>query len=134
MNPLDDELRRALAPKEPRGDFTRRVVERARAESAPGGARRWLGWRWVPQFRWAAVAVVCLLVVAGGLGYRRYQRYQRTRAEGEQAREQVMLALQIASSKLNGALSKVEQVEGRGPAGRAGKKPVETRRPTRPVR
>ena len=121
MNPLDDELRRALGRIEPPGDFSSRVLERVEARSKRGGARRWTRWLWLPQIRWAAVAVVCLLAVAGSLEYR---SYQRTRAEGEQAREQVMLALQIASSKLNGALGEVKQVESQQPADAAPSKPA----------
>ena len=121
MNPLDDELRQALRRREPPGDFTSRVLERVEGKSKRSGARRWMRWLWLPQFRWAAVTVACLLVVAGGLEYR---RYQRTQAEGEQAREQVLLALQIASSKLNGALSEVKQVERQQPAGAAPSKPA----------
>lgn len=114
MNPLDDELKRALARQQPPDDFTRRVLGRIDAERKRGGARRGLGWLWRPDFRWAAVAIACLLIVASAV---QYQRYRRARAEGEQAREQVMLALEIASSKLNGALGEVKQVEARQPAG-----------------
>lgn len=115
MNPLDDELKRALERREPPDGFTRRVLERAGAGAKRGGARRGLGWLWLPQFRWAAAAVAGLLIAASAV---EYQRYRRAQAEGERAREQVMLALQIASSKLNGALGEVRQVEARQPAGR----------------
>ncbi|HLW79094.1 MAG TPA: hypothetical protein VKU44_05780 [Terriglobia bacterium] len=110
MNPLDDELKRALRREEPAPGFARRVIERAGADSETDRRGRWRRWLRLPQLRWATVAVACLLVTAGGVEYR---RYERSRAEGERAREAVMLALQIASSKLNGALSQVKQVEGR---------------------
>lgn len=111
MNPLDDELRAALARREPSSDFTRRVMQRIEVEK---GSRRswWAGiaqtWR-VPALRWAATAMACVALVVGIVEYR---RYQRVKAEGEMARAQVMLALQIASSKLNVALNPVQQVEG----------------------
>lgn len=121
MNPLDDELRAALARREPSADFTRRVMQRIEGEKA---SRRswWAGftraWRF-PPLRWAASAMACVALAAGIVEYR---RYQRVKAEGEMARAQVMLALEIASSKLNVALAPVEQVEdhdARRPSARA---------------
>ena len=111
MNPLDDELRAALTRREPSADFTRRVMQRIEGEKA---LRRswWAGFTRasrVPALRWAASAMACLALVVGIVEYR---RYQRVKAEGEMARAQVMLALQIASSKLNVALAPVQQVEG----------------------
>jgi negative regulator of sigma E activity len=123
MNPLDDELRSALRRIEPSPDFTGRVMWRIEAERR-GKAGRW-PWRpaiasvWrVPALRWALTAVACLALAVGIVEYR---RYQRVRAEGEMARAQVMLALEIASNKLNVALAPVEHVEGnavRRPASR----------------
>ena len=120
MNPLDDELKSALRPREPSPGFARRLLARIEAESkdrtslsrrlaALGGIFR------LPRVRWAAAAFACLAIMTGVVQYR---RYQRTRAEGEMARAQVMLALEIASDKLNVALAPVQQVERRQtPAG-----------------
>jgi len=113
MNPLDDELKAALARREPSADFTRRVMQRIETAGREKAARRswWAGftraWR-VPALRWAASAMACVALAAGIVEYR---RYQRVKAEGEMARAQVMLALEIASNKLNVALAPVEQVE-----------------------
>ncbi len=117
MNPLDNELKSALRPREPSPGFARRVMQRIEGESkdrtslgrrlaALGGIFR------LPRVRWAVAALACLAVVIGAIQYR---RYQRMRAEGEMARAQVMLALEIASDKLNVALGPVEQVERRRP-------------------
>ncbi|HEV2496044.1 MAG TPA: anti-sigma factor [Terriglobia bacterium] len=127
MNPLDDELRSALRKTEPSPDFTQRVMQRIEAEGREQPAR-WSWWSWlaqawrVPMLRWAATAVAC---IALAVGIAEYQRYRRVRAEGEMARAQVMLALEIASNKLNVALAPVQQVEGhqvrRPPSGARGR-------------
>jgi hypothetical protein len=117
MSRLDDELKWALRRREPSPDFAERVLARiALQEATPVPARRsW--WRALlpradsfhvgrSKMRWAVVgALTCLL--AATIGIQRYRVNQRTRAEGEMARAQVMLALQIASAKLNVAQRKV---------------------------
>ncbi len=114
MNPLDDELKSALRPSDPPAGFSRRVLARIeaaseeRAKQKPWPARVARAFRF-SGVRWAAAAAACLLV---GIGIVQYRRYQRVKAEGEMARAQVMLALRIASDKLNVALGPVEQVEG----------------------
>jgi negative regulator of sigma E activity len=101
MNPLDDELKRALQRKEPSADFEGRVMRRIRSLPPPGA--QW--WEKVfspfrlPQWRWAAAAaMVCL---GAWLGVAQYQKEQEARLQGEKAKDQVMLALHIASTKLN---------------------------------
>jgi hypothetical protein len=77
MDWLEEELKQALARKEPAADFDARVRRRT-VRTAP----RWLA---------AAAAVI---VLAGGAGmYRRHQ--------GEQAKEQLMQAMRITGEKLN---------------------------------
>lgn len=57
--------------------------------------------------RWAAAAALAGALLAGGIQYR---RVQRERAEGEAAKQQLMLALRIASSKLQLAKAKVNEI------------------------
>ena len=81
MDWLEEELRKALARREPSPDFAVRVRRAARPRPvfAP---RRWLG------------AAAALVVIAGGAaGYREHQ--------GRVAKEKVLLAMRIASGKLN---------------------------------
>ncbi len=119
MNPLDDELRGALRREEPPPDFAQRVLKRI--ATAPPKVTAWhrlanlLRLPRAPKLRWVAVAALtaCVLLVAGVL-QRRHQ--ERVRAEGEAARENVILALQIASTKLNVALREVQRVDRRQPA------------------
>ncbi|MGO8787410.1 MAG: hypothetical protein ACLQVL_08510 [Terriglobia bacterium] len=109
MNPLEDELRNALRRKGAPEGFAETVL--ARTQSLPRlGANGWRQFRRyfaLPVLRWAAVAAVCLLIVAGLV---RHQRQDRVRREGEMARAQVTQALRIASAKLNVARRRVEEI------------------------
>jgi len=77
MDWLEQELKQALARKEPAADFDARVRRRL-VRTAP---------------RWLAAAAALLVIAGGGALYRRHQ--------GEEAKEQVMLAMRLAGSKLN---------------------------------
>ena len=82
MDWLDQELKDALARKDPPADFASRVVRRAE--------RPVVVYRWP---RWLAAAAAVIVLAGAGLGYRQYR--------GEMAKEQVMRAFQIASVKVN---------------------------------
>jgi len=102
MSRLEDELRQALRRREPPAGFAERVMARARAREREQRRPRWLGWRWLA----AATAVV---VVAAGL---HFMEERRRRLEGERAKEQVMLALELTGAKLILAEQRVQQVIG----------------------
>jgi hypothetical protein len=115
MSRLDDELRWALRRREPSQDFAERVLARIALQDAAPKPARGSWWRALLPAAffecgggtaWAMVgALACLLAVT--VGVHRYRVNERTRAEGEVAKAQVMLALQIASAKLNFAQRKV---------------------------
>jgi len=113
MRPLDEELRSALRRQEPPAGFVERLMARLATQAAPraGWAQR-LGWFFqVPRLRWAAVgAVACLLLAVGVVQYQREQR-----AQGEMVKEQLKQALHIASSKLNLARKRVQEIDRRNP-------------------
>jgi hypothetical protein len=81
---LEQELKQALARKEPSADFDSRVAKATR-----------LGPRLViVNRRWIATAAAAVVVMIGaGEGYRWHR--------GQAAKEQVMLAMRIAGGKLN---------------------------------
>jgi hypothetical protein len=86
---LDDELRSALKRREPPAGFTDRVAARARVTRAESVST------WRRTLQWAtACAVATVLLVGAGGEYRRRQ-------EGERAKEQVVLALRMAGSRLS---------------------------------
>jgi hypothetical protein len=121
MNRLEEELRNSLARKEAPAGFAERVTARIRAK-APREQRGWE--KWISLFRlpkvaWTAVGVVTCLTVA--IGIIQYRGYQKTRAQGELAKNQLMLALKIAGTKLSFAQRKVLEIHNRAvPAERSG--------------
>jgi hypothetical protein len=110
MNPLEQELKNALRREEPSADFADRVLARLPSMLArkPTWSEALFNLFRMPALRWATAAALCLAVVVGGVAYR---RHQETIARGEMARRQVMLALHIASSKLNVALRQVQRTD-----------------------
>ena len=113
MNPLDHELKNALRREEPSADFADRVLARIQSETA-----RQPDWRHglgkifrLQALQWATAAALCVAIVIGMVAYRRHQRTLTERTEGERARAQVMLALHIASARLNVALREVQRAE-----------------------
>jgi len=117
MKPLEDELREALRRQEPPPDLADRVLARighigqtrpTPPEAVKSGAWSRLGsWLWQPGVRWTlATAMCCVLIAALVVGRQRAQR-----AKAEAAREQLEVALQLASGKLNRAFREVSRVE-----------------------
>jgi len=109
-NLLEDALRKALRPEEAPEGFALKVLARAQQQnSAAQEAQRtsWLSMFSQPFVRWAALAAVSICLVIGGVHYR---NLQRQRAEGEAAKQQLMLALRIAGSKLQLAKEKVNEI------------------------
>ncbi len=98
MSQFDDELKRALERMEPPEGFTERVLARVAAERRrPSFRERLAAWLTGPRLQWAVAGALCLLIVAG-VGY---QRHAERQAEGERAKEQVMLALQITAHEIH---------------------------------
>jgi hypothetical protein len=102
MTPFEAELKRALARREPSEDFSERVLQQTQVGQTT--AFRRLGRR---MFTWALAAVL-LLATGGGIAYQRHERAVR----GQAAKQKLLVALQIAGSKLHQARQQVMQVEG----------------------
>ncbi|HZF41668.1 MAG TPA: hypothetical protein VE715_22810 [Blastocatellia bacterium] len=126
MNRFDDELKRAFSREEPPPDFTDRVMarvaelqKREKPRKKTDWLRRLAEFFQPPQLKWmkwvAPAAMAVLLLIAGfGVHHRRENERRRLAeiAEGEHAKEQVMLAMRIASAKLNVAQKKVHETAG----------------------
>jgi hypothetical protein len=103
---LEQELRRAFERVDPPAGFAERVLARAAKEEARRSeARRPFGWFGTAGLRWAAACALCIALATSGLVY----HHERVK-EGEQAKEQLMLALRITSSKLQIATEGVRQI------------------------
>lgn len=111
-NPLEQALKNALcreaAPENLAAEILARVSQRT---SAPKVQRNsWFSVFSQPLIRWAAVATIAICLVAGGIHYR---NLQVERAKGEAAKQQLMLALRIAGSKLQLAKERVNEINTR---------------------
>ena len=111
---LDDELKTALSRLEPPAGFAERVLARIEPTIEPGKKAGNGFWNSVSavfgltSIRWAAAAVV-LCVIAGAVAVRiAGQREEAARSEA--AKEQLMLALGVASEKMNIAQRKISEI------------------------
>ncbi len=109
MNRLEDELRKTLQRVEPPAGFAERVMARAANQER---SREKATWPWLDLFRnrglqWAATCALCLAIATGGIVY---HHEEVRRAQGEEAKQQLMLALRITASKLQVAESEVRQI------------------------
>ena len=123
MNRFDEELKLALRREEPSPDFTDRVMARVaelQKREMPGEEASWL--RRLAEFfqptqmKWAMAGAMAILLVVAGFGVHHRRESERKRlaeiAEGERAKEQVMLAMRIVSAKLKVAQKKVNEAAG----------------------
>jgi len=130
MHFSEDDLRSALKRKDPGEGFTQRVmarVEQAKAESKTrpangkvnGSFFRW--WKLRPAWTFAVVALLLLGFAWCGYQYSEYRHEQlakqqqqrleeakKQQEEAEHARDQAILALKIARSKLNHVLEQAQ--------------------------
>ena len=106
MTHMDDELRKAFRRVDPPRGFADRV--RARVErNAPSVAAPRLSRDTLPLR--LAMAATLIVAAAGGMWYRQEQR----RTQGEEAKRQVLLSLNIAGSKLRALEMKVNHTQER---------------------
>lgn len=123
MHFSEDDLRDALKRKDPGEGFTQRVMARVNQSKSEGTTQpapkrvngKFLAW-WTLRPAWI-VAVVAVLLLACGIGGYQYSEYrhaeeiriarakqQQLQQEAERARDQAIMALEIARAKLNHVL------------------------------
>jgi hypothetical protein len=123
MSPINDELKNALRRQEPPHGFADRVLARLADEKSEhlGPASRSSVSRsstfgilikrfsTQPFLHWATAAALAVVLIAGAIHYRQIHRLNAERAAGKAAKQRLVLALHIASSKLQLAKTKVKQ-------------------------
>lgn len=99
-NDIESRLRATLRPVAPSDEFSHRLVARVAAQSRQQSVRRPMPWGLSTRSTWwfsASLAASLLLVMSA-----QYQVHQeRARANGLEARRQVVEALRMTSQKLN---------------------------------
>jgi hypothetical protein len=126
MHFSEDDLRQALKRKDPGEGFTQRVMARvnqSQAESKTGPEIKksngsfWTWWKLRPAWIIAVASVLFLGFAWTGYQYAEYrhredariaQENERQLREAERARDQAILALEIARSKLNHVLQRAQ--------------------------
>jgi hypothetical protein len=109
MTRLDDELKNALRRQEAPEDFADQVLARVAEQKLRQKPRHesWMTFFTQPLVRWAALAAVAAAMILGVIHMRTVERQH---AEGEAAKQRLMLALHIAGSKLQLARVKVNEI------------------------
>jgi len=123
MHFSEDDLREALKRKDPGEGFTQRLMARVNqskveATTQPATKKvngKFLTW-WMQRPAWA-MAVVAMMLLAFGIGGYQYSEYrhaeemriarakqQKLQQEAERARDQAIMALEIARAKMNHVL------------------------------
>ncbi|HET6179914.1 MAG TPA: hypothetical protein VFE61_23535 [Candidatus Sulfotelmatobacter sp.] len=106
---LDNALKNALRRQQAPEGFADRVLTRVANQGATQNPTRdsWLTLFAQPLVRWAALAAIATAMI---LGFVHVQNVRRERAEGEAAKQRLILALRIAGSKLQLAKAKVNEI------------------------
>lgn len=108
-NSFDDVLKGALRRQEAPEGFADRVMARVAAQNSnqqPARRDSWLSFFTQPIVRWAALAAFATAMIVGV----RFYEVHRERAQGEAAKQRLMLALRVAGSKLQLAKAKVNEM------------------------
>ena len=105
---LNDDLKNTFRRQEPPVGFADRVFARTQQQPTPARGS-WMNFFTTPLLRWAAAGTVAAALIVGGVRYQDIQQARREHAQGEAAKQQLMLALHIAGSKLQLAKARVHE-------------------------
>ena len=106
-NRLEVALKTALRREDAPAGFAANVLTQVAQRDSAAPQRSWFAVFFQPPVRWAAFAALSISLLIGGVHYR---NLERERAQGEAAKQQLMLALRIAGSKLQLAKEKVQEI------------------------
>jgi hypothetical protein len=110
MSYLEDDLKVALKRKEPPAGFAEQVLARlaAPAQAKPSWWRELAVVFQPPRLQWVAVSVIASILIP--MAAVEYRSQRRARAEGEMAKERLVLAVRIAGSKLHRVQQRVRDI------------------------
>lgn len=106
---LDRQLKRALRRESPAPGLAQRVLERIERESEQSRFMHVPSETQWTRRGWRAIAASILLTAFVG-GWAAHEAAERRREEGERARDQVLIALRIAGSKVRYAQQEVRAI------------------------
>ena len=98
MMDFENDLREELKRREPPRDLTSGVMARIARDARPQ-----------PRFAWRPLVAIAAAVVVMFGGLEQYQQYRK----GQEAKQQLMLALEITAQKLAAAQEKVGELNRR---------------------
>ncbi len=99
MTEFEDALKKALARQQPSPDFTARIMDQVSGRKKP------------PLRHWAAIAAAATVLLALSGAYQQHQYQHEHQLQGQAAKEKLLVALQIAGSKLHTAQERVQEIE-----------------------
>jgi len=110
MTPFEQQLKEALARREPSQDFVKRVLEKTNGQH-PRVREDTRAWWFQRAWVWRLAPVMAALaLVSGGAMYREHERTVR----GELAKDKLLIAMRIAGSKLHETQQQVIGIQYKG--------------------
>ena len=106
MTPFEEELKKALARREPPADFSARVLRAIAPGVMPKAVRSRRFHLTEFQWRFASLAALFLLLVSGLI-----YRHHAEKVKGEAVKKQLLIALHIAGTELRQAQLRVKRIE-----------------------
>jgi hypothetical protein len=108
MSHLEDELKSALGRKEPAGDFTAKVLQRIAQPAPRSRFDELIVLLRPPRLQWVAASLAISLIVP--FAALEYRQQRQIRAQGEAAKQQLILAMRIAGTELHHARQEVQRM------------------------
>jgi hypothetical protein len=105
MTPFEEELKKALARREPGEKFVSQILAKVEANRATTVRERRFAWS-NPWWRFASAAVLLVVVLISGLAYRKHEV-----VKGEEAKNQLLRAMRITGSELRQAQLQVKKIQ-----------------------
>jgi hypothetical protein len=107
---FESALKKSLRREEPPLGFSERVLAKAASGHRVSWHSSWREFFRLSAVRWAPAIALLVCLAAGGV---RYQTVRREHADGEAAKQRLLIALRITGSKWQLAQAKVNEIKAR---------------------